>query len=98
MASKFIPTTVILLAVSCLLLTMETSVADCSSADANAGSLKDIRNRKMLSALKDKETVLKASLQGFSRPKYGEKSLSSVLRKVPMGPNPLHNNVIPTRH
>ncbi|KAJ1407487.1 hypothetical protein SESBI_24294 [Sesbania bispinosa] len=94
MASKFIPTTVILLVVSCLLLTMETSVADCSSADANAGSLKDIPNRKMLS----KETVLKASLQGFSRLKYGKKSLSSVLRQVPTGPNPLHNNVIPARH
>ncbi|KAJ1384560.1 hypothetical protein SESBI_42442 [Sesbania bispinosa] len=71
--------------------------SDCSSAyacfGANAASLKQSRNRKLLSALKDKEITLKASLKGSSSSiKYGEKPLGWELRKVPSGPDPLHHH------
>ncbi|KAK7371203.1 hypothetical protein VNO78_36771 [Psophocarpus tetragonolobus] len=94
MASKFILTTVFLLMLLCLLLMREPS--DCSSTfecfAANAVGLRDIPNRKVLS-LKDKKTAtLRASLQGSSSIKYGEKPLSWELRKVPSGPDPLHHN------
>lgn len=48
---------------------------------------------QVLSVLKDKKTsALKASLQGSSSNKYGEKPLNWELRKVPSGPDPLHHN------
>lgn len=47
---------------------------------------------QVLSVLKDKKTTLKASLQGSSSTKYGNKPLSWELRKVPSGPDPLHHN------
>nr|QKZ93422.1 clavata3-like protein [Vuralia turcica] len=93
MASKFIFSSVVLLVLLCLLLMRETS--DCSSVYECVGAtsaLKEIRNRKVLSTLKDKKTSLKARLQGSSSNKYGEKSLSWELRKVPSGPDPLHHN------
>ncbi|XP_027344397.1 protein CLAVATA 3 [Abrus precatorius] len=96
MGSKLIFTSVVLLMLLLCLLLMRDS-SDCSVSyeciGANAVDLKKIRNRKMLSALKDKKTTLNVSLQGSSSFKYGgEKSLSWELRKVPSGPDPLHHN------
>ncbi|KAK7324839.1 hypothetical protein VNO77_28714 [Canavalia gladiata] len=94
MASKFIFTSVVILMLLCLLLMRDSS--DCNAAfecfGTNGARFKEIRNRKLLSALKDKRATLKASLQGSSSFKYGEKSLSWELRKVPSGPDPLHHN------
>ncbi|MED6193206.1 hypothetical protein PIB30_016937 [Stylosanthes scabra] len=100
MASKFcFFTSLILLVLFCLLLVKDTS--DCSvnkhgCFDAHDESvLKEIRNRKVLFALKDKKTSLKAMLEGSSSSrmmKGGEKSVSWELRRVPSGPDPLHHN------
>ncbi|XP_061349319.1 protein CLAVATA 3 [Gastrolobium bilobum] len=94
MASKLILTTVILLVLLCLHFMRETS--DYSSAYAgfrtNVAGLKEIRNRKVLSTLKDKQTTLKVRLQGSSSIKHDEKAPSWELRKVPSGPDPLHHN------
>ncbi|CAL0332154.1 unnamed protein product [Lupinus luteus] len=93
MASKFILSSFILLVLLCLLLMRETS--DCGSVHECLGAhavLKEIRNRKVHSALKDKKNSLKVRLEGSSSTKYGEKPLSWELRKVPSGPDPLHHN------
>ncbi|KAE9585636.1 hypothetical protein Lal_00009861 [Lupinus albus] len=93
MASKIILSSFILLVLVCLLLMRETS--DCGSVHECIGAnavLKEIRNRKVVSGLKDKKNSLKVSLEGSSNTKYGEKPLSWELRKVPSGPDPLHHN------
>ncbi|KAF7805748.1 protein CLAVATA 3 [Senna tora] len=96
MASKSIFISVILLVLLCLLLMREPY--DCSSAygcfGANPSGFKEIRNRKVLAALKEKKTALKDSHGhgGSSSSTYGEKSVTWELRKVPSGPDPLHHN------
>ncbi|KAK7272252.1 hypothetical protein RJT34_28732 [Clitoria ternatea] len=72
----------------CLFLSREhpgcISAYECFGA--NAATLKEIRNRKVLS-------VLKASLQRTSSSiTNGGESLSRELRVVPSGPDPLHHN------
>ncbi|KAJ1440756.1 CLAVATA3 protein [Sesbania bispinosa] len=74
-----------------------SSIKHCNSAcgclsDDKAAGPKEILNRKMLSVLKNKKTTLKVRFEGSSNSKYGEKSLSWELRKVPSGPDPLHHN------
>ncbi|WVY99720.1 hypothetical protein V8G54_025793 [Vigna mungo] len=94
MASKLIFTTFVLLMLLGLILARDPS--GCGSEyecfGVNAAGLRDIPNRKALSFLKNKKSALKV-LKGSSSIKYGEKPLSWELRKVPTGPNPLHNNV-----
>ncbi|KAL1345627.1 hypothetical protein HN51_019360 [Arachis hypogaea] len=99
MASKFFFTSLTLLVLFCLLLVKDTS--DYCNAnkhgcfDAQAAVLKEIRNRKVFFAFKDKKTSLKAMLQGSSSSRMmrdGEKSVSWELRRVPSGPDPLHHN------
>ncbi|CAK8535449.1 unnamed protein product [Lathyrus sativus] len=92
MASKLIPTSVILLVLFFLLLMSETS--GCNSAyacfDANGGSLKLSHNRKMMSSLKYK----KVSVEGSLRKMKKSEKVTEELRKVPTGPDPLHHNSI----
>ncbi|KAI4322470.1 hypothetical protein L6164_022162 [Bauhinia variegata] len=89
MASKSLFTCVILLVFLCSFLTRKP--CDCSTS-ANTAGLKEIQNRKLLSALKVKKTNFKTILHGSSSSKFGENSLSWELRKIPSGPDPLHHN------
>ncbi|KAK7261182.1 hypothetical protein RIF29_27487 [Crotalaria pallida] len=94
-SSKFIFSVIILLVfLLCLLLVKDTS--DCGSVYECVGghaALMEIRNRKVLSTLKDKKNSLKTTMPGSSSIMYGgEKSLGWELRKVPSGPDPLHHN------
>ncbi|KAI9107719.1 hypothetical protein K1719_021382 [Acacia pycnantha] len=96
MASKSIFACIILLILLCLLVMREPS-SGCSSVHgcfgANAAGFKEAGNRKVLVAtLRAKKTGFLPGYGGSSTSKYVENSVTSELRKIPSGPDPLHHN------